>query len=130
VSTAVGTEVTGPAVREILAELERLVTEGPSTEEVEASRDYIAGVFPLRLETVSQVAGRITEQVIYDLDDDYHRTYRDRVRSVTRDDAAVAAQRHIRPAEAQIVVAGDAARVVPALEALGVGPVEVVAGGE
>ena len=126
VSTSVGTEVTGPAVREILAELERLVSDGPSSEEVEASRDYIAGVFPLRLETVSQVAGRITEQVIYDLDDDYHSTYRDRVRGVTTDDAAGAVRRHIRPAEAQIVVVGDAATVVPTLEALAVGPVEVV----
>ncbi|HKJ01509.1 MAG TPA: pitrilysin family protein [Longimicrobiales bacterium] len=126
VGTSVGTEVTAPAVREVVAELARLVDDGPTTEEVEASRDYIAGIFPLRLETVSQVAGRISEQVIYDLDDDYHRTYRDRVRAVTTDDAAAAARRHIRPAEAQIVVVGDAAAVVPPLEALELGPVEVV----
>jgi zinc protease len=129
VGTSVGTEVTGPAVREILVELERLVTEGPSSEEVEAARDYIAGIFPLRLETVAQVAGRITDQVIYGLDDDYHRTYRDRVRAVTPEDAGDAARRHIRPAEAQIVVVGDAATVVPALEALALGPVEVVSPG-
>ena len=127
VSTSVGTEVTAPAVREILVELERLVAGGPSSEEVEASRDYIAGVFPLRLETVSQVAGRISEQVIYDLDDDYHSTYRERVRAVTPEDAAAAARRHIRPSEVQIVVVGDAATVTPALEALELGPVEVVA---
>jgi predicted Zn-dependent peptidase len=129
VSTSVGTEVTAPAVREILAELERLVADGPSSDEVDASRDYIAGIFPLRLETVSQVAGRITEQVIYDLDDDYHRTYRERVRSVTMEEAGSAARRHIRPTEAQIVVVGDAAKVAPALEALEMGPVEVVTPG-
>jgi zinc protease len=126
VSTAVGADVTGPAVREIMAELERLVADGPTGDEVEASRDYIAGVFPLRLETVSQVASRITEQVVYDLEDDYHATYRDRVRAVTTDQAAAAVRRHVRPSEAQIVVVGHAATVVPALEALELGPVEVV----
>lgn len=126
VQTAVGSPVTAPAVKEILAELDGLVARGPILEEVEASRDYIAGVFPLRLETVGQVAGRITEQVVYGLEDDYHATYRDRIRAVTLDAAWDAARRHIRPQEAQVVVVGDATSVVPALEALAVGPVEVV----
>ena len=126
VQTAAGTEVTADAVREILFELERLAADGPDEEEVAVSRDYIAGVFPLRLETVGQVAGRITEQVVFSLPDDYHATYRDRIRSVTLSDAWAAARRHVRPAEAQIVVVGDAGSVTGPLEALGVGPVEVV----
>jgi len=129
VRTAVGAEVTAPAVREILAELEGLVAGGPTAEEVEAARDYIAGVFPLRMETVGQVAGRITEQVIFGLPDDYHATYRDRVRAVTSEAAWEAGRRHVRPGEAQVVVVGDADGVVPALEALGVGPVAVVGDG-
>lgn len=128
VQTAVGTEVTAPAVREILSELERLVADGPATEEVEAARDYIAGVFPLRLESVGQVASRITEQIVFGLSDDYHATYRDRIRGVTPDAAWEAGRRHVRPHEAQVVVVGDAAAVAPALEALEVGPVTVVDG--
>jgi zinc protease len=113
-------------VREILSELERLVADGPVEEEVAASRDYIAGLFPLRLESVGQVAGRITEQIVFGLPDDYHATYRDRIRAVTPSDSWAAARRHVRPAEAQIVVVGDAGSVTGPLEALGVGPVEVV----
>jgi len=126
VHTAVGTEVTAPAVREILAEMEGLVSGGPTSEEVEASRDYIAGIFPLRLESVGQVASRITEQVVFGLEDDYHATYRDRIRAVTVESAWNAGRRHVRPGEAQIVVVGDATTVAPALEGLGVGPVDVV----
>jgi zinc protease len=126
VSTAVGTDVTAPAVREILAELERLVEGGPTEEEVVASRDYIAGVFPLRLESAGQVASRIVEQVVFGLPEDYHATYRDRIRAVSPAEAGEAGRRHVRPAEAQVVVVGDAAAVAPALEALAVGPVEVV----
>lgn len=129
VTTAVGSDVTAPAVREILGELERLVDAGATEDEVVSARDFIAGVFPLRLESAGQVASRIVEQVVFGLPDDYHATYRDRIRAVTRDEATQAGRRHVRPAEAQIVVVGDAATVTPALEALEVGPVEVVPAG-
>ena len=126
VSTSVGTDVTAPSVREIMVELERIVADGPDAEEVEASRDLAAGVFPLQLETVGQVAGRVSELIVYGLADDYHHLYRDRIRGVTTEAAWEAGRRHIRPAEAQIVVVGDAEEIVPALEELDLGPLEVV----
>ncbi len=126
VSTAVGGEVTAAAVREILSELERLVENGPAVAEVEAARHYIAGVFPLRLESAGQVASHIVEQIVFDLEEDYHRTYRDRIRAVRTEDAAAAGRRHIRPFELQIVIAGDASVIEPALAELGVAAIEVV----
>lgn len=128
VQAAVGTEVTAPAVREILVEIETLVADGPAAEEVSASRDYISGVFPLRMESVGQVAARISEQLVFGLPDDFHATYRDRIRAVTLEGAWEAGRRHVRPHEVQVVVVGDAATVAPALEALEVGPVTVVDG--
>jgi zinc protease len=125
ISTAVGTEVTADAVREALSEVETLVADGPTDEEVEAARDYIAGIFPLRLETTTQIASRIAELLIYDLPDDYHSDYRDRVRSVTRDQVAEAARRCIRPDETTVVIGGDAERVCSPLEALGWAPLEI-----
>lgn len=125
VSTSVGSEVTADAVRVAMAELEKFASEGPTDAEVEAARDYIAGVFPLRLETTAQVAGRVAELLVFDLPEDYHATYRERVRAVTRDAAAGAARRHVRPAEATIVVVGDADVIRAPLEALALGPVHV-----
>ncbi len=127
ISTAVAADVTSDAVRETVSELERILEGGPTEDEVAAARDFTAGVFPLRLETASQVASRVTEQVVYGLPDDYHNTYRDQVRSVTVAAAAAAGRRHIRPDEAQIVVVGDAGTVASGLEGLELGPVEVVA---
>lgn len=126
VSTSVGTDVTAPAVREIMVELHRIVADGPNDEEIAAARDFAAGIFPLRLETVGQVAGRVSELVVYGLDDDYHHLYRDNIRGVTTEAAWAAGRRHIRPEEVQIVVVGDADLVVPELEALDLGPLEVV----
>jgi len=126
VSTAVGNDVTAPAVREIMHEVQTMATGGPTEEEVAAARDYAAGVFGLQLETAGQVATRVSQLVVYGLPDDHFDRYRDVVRSVTREEAAAAAAKHMRPAEAQIIVVGDADVVGDPLRALDLGPVEVV----
>ncbi len=126
ISTSVGTDVTAPAVREIVRELEQLVEGGPTDEEVAAARDYAAGVFGLQLETAGQIASRISQLVVYGLPDDYYHTYRDQLRAVTTEQVAAAMRAHIRPDEVQVVVVGDADEIVAPLEALDLGPVEVV----
>ncbi len=123
IAAAVATEVTAAAVREVLAETEALVAEGPRPAEVRAARDYLAGVFPLRMETAAQIATGIAGIFVHDLPADYYARYRERVRAVGVDDAARAARRRIHPEALTVVVAGDADRVAPELEALG--PVEV-----
>ena len=113
-------------VREIVSELEMLVAEEPTEEEVGAARDYAAGVFGLQLESAGQIASRVNQIVVYGLaDDDYHR-YRDSVRAVSVDEVTDAVRRHVRPAEAQVIVVGDAESIGPDLDALGLGTMEVV----
>ncbi len=125
VSTAVGTDVTAPAVGEIHAELKGLLDGGPTAEELTQSRDFLAGVFPLQLETTAQVAARIAELLIYDLPDDYFSTYRHRIRSVTREAVLDSGRAVLRPAELVTLVVGDAETIRGPLEELGLGPVEV-----
>lgn len=125
VRTAVDTGVTADAVSEAVAEVTRLVGDGPTEAEVGAAREYIAGVFPLRLETTGQVAGRIAELVIHGLPDDAWTRYRDEIRGVTAGSATEALRRHVRPEALTIVVVGDADVVREPLEALALGPVHV-----
>jgi zinc protease len=126
VSTGVGNDVTAAAVGEIMTELVAMAESGPTEEEVAAARDYAAGIFGLQLETVGQIATRLSQLVVYGLSDTYFDEYRDSVRGVTLESVAEAAARHIRPAEAQIVLVGDADVVGPPLEELGLGAVEVI----
>ena len=126
ISMAVASEVTAPAVREALSELEALLADGPTTNEVERARDYIAGVFPLSLETTTQVAARICEIQVFDLPPDFFGTYRDKIREVTKGTALEAGRAIIRPAELVVVVVGDAESVTGPLEEAGLGPVEIV----
>jgi zinc protease len=127
VSTAVGTDVTADAVREAVAEITTLVAKGPTEEEVGAARDYLAGAFPLQLETTGQIASRIAELLIYDLPDDYYGDYRDRIRGVTLEEAREAARQCIRPDEMTVVVGGHPGEIQAPLEKLGWGPVTVEA---
>lgn len=127
VATAVGNDVTAPAIREIMAELTGMAEGGPSDDEVAAARDYAAGIFGLQLETAEQVATRVGHLVVYGLADDHFDRYRENVRGVTTEEAADAAARHMRPHEAQIVVVGDADVIGPAIEGLDLAPVEVIA---
>jgi predicted Zn-dependent peptidase len=121
---AVNTEVTVPAVLEILAELESIRADVAEAELAEA-RDYLAGVFPLRFETAGAVVGALAGLVIQGLPDDELTRYRPAIRAVTRDDAIAAARAHVRPGEAAIVLVGDADAFLPALEAAGLGSMEV-----
>ena len=125
VSTAVGNAVTAAAVREIFREIEALPESGPTTDEVEAAKSYLAGVFPLRMQTTGQLASRVAGLIVFGLPMDYYRDYRDNIRRVTRGQAAEAARRYIRPQELCTVVVGDADTVAPALEDLGIGQVTV-----
>ncbi len=126
VGTAVGTEVTADAVREIFSELNTLVEGGASEDEVTGARDYAAGVFGLQLETADQIATRVLQCAVYGLADDYYQTYRDELRAVTAAQVAAAARANIRPRAARAVVVGDAKEVAGPLRDLGLGPVDVV----
>lgn len=125
VSTAVDTDVTADAVGEAVGEVERYVAEGPTDDEVRSARDYIAGVFPLRLETTGRVAGRVAELMIYGLSDDAWNRYRDDIRAVGADAALAAVRSHVHPERLTTVVVGDADAVTKDLEALDLGPVTV-----
>jgi predicted Zn-dependent peptidase len=64
---AVNTDVTVPAVQEIIVELEAMRTAPPTRDELHAARDYLVGVFPLRFETPPAVVGALAGLIIQGL---------------------------------------------------------------
>ena len=123
VSTAVKTEVTAAAVREVLSEIDRMRSAPVEASELSLATSYLDGVFPIRYETTDAIAAALTNLVIYDMADDWFDTYRERVRAVTAADVLDAAQRYLKPDELQVVAVGDPATIRGELEQLGVGPV-------
>jgi zinc protease len=124
--SAVKSEVTADAVREILNEIDRIRTDAVAPEELSLATSYLDGVFPIRYESTGAIAAALANLVLYGLPDDYFDRYRERVRAVTTADVLEAARRHLHPERLHVVAVGDPAAIVAPLEALGVGPVEVV----
>lgn len=125
VSTAVQSEVTAPAAREVLNEIERMRAEPVSSDELSLAVSYLDGVFPIRYETTEAIAQALTTLVIHDLPPDFYDTYRENVRAVTLPDVLHAAERHLNPGALQIVVVGDPSVVKEPLAEGGFGPVDV-----
>jgi len=128
VHTAVKSDVTGPAIREILNEIERMRVEEISDDELTLATSYLDGVFPIRYETTAAIAGALANLVIHRFDEDYYDVYRSKVRAVTTASVLSAAQRHLHPDELRIVVVGDPAVITDQIaEVTGMTP-EVVGG--
>jgi len=94
-------------VASILSEVRRLGAAGPAAEEIDAAKGYMTGVFPVRLEANSGVAAQILAVELYGLGFDYLERYDSIIRSVSREDVALAARRCLSGPGYVLVVAGD-----------------------
>jgi zinc protease len=127
VATAVQSEVTAAALREIFSEIDRIRTDRITDEELSLACDYLDGVFPIRYETTTAIASALANLVIYALSDDYYDTYRKRVREVTLDDVLRAARAHLHPGKMQTVIVGDATAIKDSVAQLDLGELRVYA---
>ncbi|TME84627.1 MAG: insulinase family protein [Chloroflexi bacterium] len=123
---AVNTEVTVPAIHEILRELGRMRDEPVTAAELAAGREFLVGVFPLRFETPGPVVGTLSGVVIHELPDDELSRYRPAIDAVAVDDVQRVAREHIDVDRAAIVLVGDADKIGSELEGAGLGSVEIV----
>jgi zinc protease len=98
------------AVTSILEQVRRMADEGPTEAEMEDAKDYLTGVFPVRLETNAGVASQLLSAELYGLGLDYIERYTSIVRGVTREAAAAAGREYLRPKSGYaLVVAGSLA---------------------
>lgn len=111
VSTAVASDVTDAAAKEVLAEIDRMREAPIAREELSLATSYLDGVFPIRYETTSAIAAALATLVVYGLPDDWYDAYRARVRAVTEADVLAAAQRLLHPDALQMVVVGNTAAI-------------------
>jgi zinc protease len=126
VESAVATDKTLAATREVLHEIERMREEPVAPEELSLATSYLDGVFPIRYETTSAIASALSALVIFGLPDDYFDGYRARVRAVTAEEVQRVAREYLRPDRLQLVVAG-APSLRAELEAMAFGPVTEIA---
>jgi predicted Zn-dependent peptidase len=123
---AVQSEVTGLALADMLAEIERVHREGITTEELEQARSYRAGVFPVNFAGVGSVAAGLGDVIVHGFADDHFDALRAKILDVTLDEVNATATSRLRPDDLVTVVVGDAAGFEKELGSLGLGPVEII----
>ncbi len=112
-------DVTSETIDEIINELVRIRETLPSKEEMTMVRNYLAGLFPIQLETPQQVAGRVIAIELYGLPKNYYRDYRTNIAKVTAKDIRAVARKYIHPEKLFIVLSGDAKSIVTKLKKFG-----------
>ncbi len=118
-STSVRTEVTEPALTDLLAEIAALRDTPVPESELADARRAIVGSFALDLESPQQVLGYYIDNWLYGLPADYWDTYPARVMAVTAAQAQAAAKKYWDPARLQIVAVGDAEKITDVLRKMG-----------
>jgi zinc protease len=125
VHTAVKSDITDAAAREVLLEIDRIRAELIAPEELSLATSYLDGVFPIRFESTSAIAAALAVLVIHALPGDYYDRYRENVRAATCEQVLEAARHYIHPDRLQMVVVGDPVAIRTPLEAMGFGPIKV-----
>lgn len=103
----VTTNVTGPAVKEILGEIDRLQAEPPSDKELKGFQNYRAGVFILQNSSRGGITGQLEFVDLHGLPADYLNGYVARVYAVTPQQVQEMAKKYLEDDKATIVVVGD-----------------------
>lgn len=113
------TEVTVPAIREMLAEFDRLREVKVAPQELQEAKNYLNGLFSLSLATQGGIAERTMQTYVLELGRDYLESYRSRVEAVTAERLQNAAQKYMVTDNAVLVVVGDASKLAKELESVG-----------
>jgi predicted Zn-dependent peptidase len=123
---AVQSEVTVPALQDMVAEIERMHSAGVEADELEQARAYRAGVFPINFAGPGAVGAGLGDIVIHDFADDHFDRLRDRVLDVRKEELDDSAATRLRPDDLVTVVVGDASGFAKELDGCGLGPVTVI----
>ena len=118
-SAAVVTDATGPALREILYEIDSLATTPPDPAELEGIQNYLAGTFVLQNSSAGGIAGFLAFLDLHGLGRDYLEDYTQRVYAVTPQDVSRITREYVRSDDLTVVVVGDRSVVEPQLAPFG-----------
>ena len=116
VSAQVRNMVIDSSVVEILKEMDKIIKEPVTDEELIDAKAKYVGNFVLALEKPETIARYALNIETEGLPKDYYKTYLERINTITKDDVQKAAQKYMTTENARIVVTGKGSEVIDNLE--------------
>lgn len=115
----VTTAVTGPSIKEIFYEIDRLQKEPPTAEELQGIKNYLAGIFVLQNSSRQGVINQLVFADLHGLGDKYLTSYVPKVISTTPQDVQRIAKTYLTSDKMTLVVVGDKSKVAEQVSAFG-----------
>lgn len=110
-STSVRTDVTEPALRDLMSEIAQMRDTPVPDKELADSKRALVAAFALSLESPQRMLGYSIDRWELGLPADYYDTYPARVSAVTAAQAQAAAKKYWDPNRLEIVAVGDASKI-------------------
>jgi zinc protease len=118
-STSVRTEVTDPALHDLLDEIRQMRDTPVADRELADARRAMVASFALSLESPATLLNYHVTRWRYRLPADYWDKYPDRINAATKAQVQAMAKKYLAPEHLQIVAVGDATKVTDVLKKLG-----------
>ena len=113
------TAVTTDALKEMIAQMQKMADRQPEEVELEAIKNNLAGNFVIGLTSQATTAAYLFNVEQYNLPDDWLDSFRDRIQSVRPIDVQRNAQSLLQTGNLDIVVVGDADKLRESLKTVG-----------
>jgi len=107
----VTTNVTGPSLKEIFYEINRLQKDPPSDAELKGIKNYLSGVFVLQNSSRQGIINQLSFVDLHGLGDDYLRTYVQKINAVTPQQVSAVATKYIKSDDMTLVAVGDKQKI-------------------
>jgi zinc protease len=111
----VTTVSTGPSLKEIFGEIDRLQKEAPGTTELKGIQSYLSGLFVIQNSTRQALIGQLRYVDLQGLGEEYLKAFVQKVNAVTPDDVQHMTMKYIKPEQMTIVVVGDKSKITEQL---------------
>jgi zinc protease len=118
-ATNVRTDVTEPALRDLLDEIRQLRDVPVTDEELSDAKRSLIAEYALELESPAELLGLSINRWRYKLPADYYDRYAERINAVTKEQVQAMARKYLAADRLQVVAVGDPARVAEPLRRLG-----------
>jgi zinc protease len=125
VGSSVRTDVTGPALQEMIREMHGMLAAEVTKEELDMAKESIARSLPARFETTQSIVGSIGNLYMYDLAPEYYEGLPGRIAALTPADVYASTQKHLKPDQMVVVAVGDRRTIEAQVKPLKLGPIAI-----
>jgi zinc protease len=120
---SVRSDATGRSVEESLKEIQSMLAQEVSADELELAKESIARSLPALFETSESTVATIGSLYLFDLPPDYYQGLPSRLDAMTAAEVYEATKRRLKPEDMLVVAVGDRKSIEPQLQKLNLGAI-------